>query len=405
MFSIGLALMTLAFLSTFLVVRYVTTPLRKLSQATTRIARGNFNTSVTVRGKGELGDLAENFNLMTGQIRKLFKNVSGEKEKLSRIVDTINDGLLLVDESGKVIMANLRFEGIIRGKNLKGSDYRESVFQKEIVQLIDKTIKTNKNYKTEIQMSGKVFFCQTIYYTYSKEVILTIHDVTGLKDLENMKKDLVANVSHELRTPLTAIKGYLETLRDEVKGDALRYVTIAERHTERLNNLVRDLLILSKLEDETQPIIFGKVKIENPLHNAMTLLEKKAREKKIKLNAKIQESLILEKGDAIQLEQLFINLIDNSIKYTEKGSVEINAHSTDDKVIITIQDTGIGIKPESIGRIFERFYVVDPSRSRNQGGTGLGLSIVKHIIANHGGHIDVESTPGTGSIFTLTFPV
>ncbi|MCD6155495.1 MAG: PAS domain-containing sensor histidine kinase, partial [Candidatus Atribacteria bacterium] len=213
----------------------------------------------------------------------------------------------------------------------------------------------------------------------------------------------VVNVSHELRTPLTAIKGYVETLEEEIEGDSKRYLDIIKRHTERLINIVADLLLLSELEEKGLTQIKEEVNLEKVVKDVFKIFDQKAKEKGLKLNLICEGNPVVE-GDAFKLEQMFINLIDNAIKYTERGEVLVYLKQTDEEVIVKVKDTGIGIPKEHLDRIFERFYVVDKSRSKKLGGTGLGLSIVKHIVLLHNGKIDVKSSPGEGTEFIITFP-
>jgi two-component system phosphate regulon sensor histidine kinase PhoR len=231
-----------------------------------------------------------------------------------------------------------------------------------------------------------------------------IYDLFEVKRLEKIKKDFVANVSHELRTPLTAIKGYAETLENEIKNpESKRYLEIIVKNTERLINIVTDLLTLSRLEEKQKTMTFEDVDIGGTMKNTVKIFEQQAAAKKLGITLEVPDDLAAVSGDALKIEQVFVNLIDNAIKYTETGGVTIRAGNENGAVKIEISDTGIGIPPEHIERIFERFYVVDKSRSRKAGGTGLGLSIVKHIMKLHGGTVTVQSAPAAGTKFTLYF--
>lgn len=218
-----------------------------------------------------------------------------------------------------------------------------------------------------------------------------------LKHMEQVRKDFVTNVSHEMRTPLTAIKGFAETLKDSVKGEEARYVDIIEKHSDRLINIVNDLLVLSNLESSKYKIEFADIMIDKVLDDVIKLFDDKIRKKNLKIEFKKNAPVKLIKADPFRLEQVFINIIDNAIKYTEKGGIYVEINQDKQDTTITIKDTGIGIKKEHLNRIFERFYVVDKSRSKNLGGTGLGLSIVKHIVNLHKGSIEVKSISSTAS--------
>lgn len=219
-----------------------------------------------------------------------------------------------------------------------------------------------------------------------------------------MKKSFVANISHELRTPLTAIKGFVETIEEEEEIKNTQYLEIIKRHTDRLMSIVSDLLLLSELEQPGNALEIGEVNLVNLAENILKVFEQGAKAKGLTLKLTVGQDLQPIQADPFKLEQMFINLLDNAIKYTEKGGVAISLTQADEKSIVEIQDSGIGIPGTHLPRIFERFYVVDKSRSKKLGGTGLGLSIVKHIVLLHGGTIDAESSLGTGTKFTIVLP-
>jgi two-component system phosphate regulon sensor histidine kinase PhoR len=211
-------------------------------------------------------------------------------------------------------------------------------------------------------------------------------------------------MSHELRTPLTAIKGFVETLEEEEEIKNVQYLEIIKRYTDRLMNIVNDLLVLSELEQTGSTLVLENVNLASLAENILKVFEQGSKEKGIQLKLVAGKDLKIIKADPFKLEQMFINLLDNAIKYTERGEVSIALKQTDSQSIIEISDTGIGIPASHLPRIFERFYVVDKSRSKKLGGTGLGLSIVKHIVLLHGGNIDVESSQGMGTKCTIVLP-
>jgi two-component system phosphate regulon sensor histidine kinase PhoR len=247
-----------------------------------------------------------------------------------------------------------------------------------------------------------------------KELIVVLFDITDFKRLEKIKADFIANVSHELRTPLTAIKGYTETLEEEAyesPEDQKHFLRIIKRHTDRLINIVSDLLVLSEVESrdslskENSANDLEEININELIKSSIDALRSKAAEKGIDVSFESEEEACKVKANRFLLEQMFINLIDNAVKYTsERGEVAIRVSSPDSQILTEISDTGIGIPKEHLPRIFERFYRVDKTRSRNLGGTGLGLSIVKHIVIMHGGRIEVQSEEGKGSKFSVTLP-
>jgi len=234
------------------------------------------------------------------------------------------------------------------------------------------------------------------------------NDITRLKRLENMRKEFVANVSHELRTPLSMIKGYVETLLDEQPPDqqtARQFVRTIQKHSNRLEALIDDLLTISALESQQTRLHFESASLHSIATDAISEFSKQARTKSISFAMEIPETFPRVEADIQRLNQVFSNLLDNAIKYTQSGGyIKISSKENKNDVEVCIADSGPGILPEHLPHIFERFYRVEKARSRELGGTGLGLSIVKHIIGVHGGRVWVESEPGKGSRFFFTLP-
>jgi two-component system phosphate regulon sensor histidine kinase PhoR len=397
------------FISLFitLILSYrLTKPVKELSSALRKVARGNFDTRMSLKTKHELKDLADSFNIMTEKIKTLLDELTLKKEELSSIISSIQIGFLVLDEKGKIVLSNESFQKFIKDTVLENKFYWEVLTLKssKLAELIKTTKEVNKNYNLEIEIEDKIFLCNITPLKSGKRIVVVLHDITGFKRLDRIKKDFVVNVSHELRTPLTAIKGYVETLEDEVEDSHKYYLEVIKRHTERLINIVHDLLLLSELEDDQIKLELNKINLNKLIKDVLKVFEQRAKEENIILKSQVGDNITLY-ADTFMIEQMFINLIDNAIKYTDKGVVEIIITHENKHVVIQIKDTGIGIPREHIARIFERFYVVDKSRSRKLGGTGLGLAIVKHIVFIHHGKIDVESTQGVGTRFTITLPI
>ncbi len=242
--------------------------------------------------------------------------------------------------------------------------------------------------------------------------ILVLHDLTRIRQFEAMRADFVANVSHELRTPLTAIRGYAETLQHGALSDperASEFVGVIQRHSERLTRLIDDLLALSDLELGRTEIRPRPLAVSEAVAAPIEMLQQKAKERGVGLNAEIPDDVPPIAADRDRLEQVLINLIDNAIKYSGAGSrVRVVARPVAENgrslVELAVCDDGVGIPEKDIPRLTERFYRVDRARSRELGGTGLGLAIVKHIVQAHGGSLGIESTLGRGTIVRVTFP-
>ncbi|MDY0043403.1 MAG: ATP-binding protein, partial [Syntrophales bacterium] len=243
-----------------------------------------------------------------------------------------------------------------------------------------------------------------------EKTMLVFHDVTRLKKLEKMRVDFVANATHEIKTPLTAILGFIETLKEGAIDDrkiALQFLQTIHNHAQRLNRLVDDLLTISDIELGETKISFEDISFVPVIEGILPIIELQASKKDITVKTELPEELPLVKADRDKVIQIFLNVLDNAVKFTDEGgTVSISAQDNGDgKVAVRISDTGIGIPKAEIPRLGERFYRVDKTRSREMGGTGLGLSIVKHLLMAHRGSMSIDSRPGRGTTISLFFPI
>jgi two-component system, OmpR family, phosphate regulon sensor histidine kinase PhoR len=347
-----------------------------------------------------------------------YEELSSERAEAQRqaLFNSMAEGFLLLDRHGRVqtINESLRdffgLEGDVRGKPIM------EVFRShELLELWEQVQQEGHFRRVELEFPGK----NARSFEVSAAVlpgrsggidggVFIFHDMTRIKQLENTRREFVANVSHELRTPLTLIKGFVETLIDGAKNDpetSDRFLKTIDKHTDRLTFLIEDLLTISQLESGQIVVNQQSVPLRNIADRVLEDLESRADERGISLDNQIPVDLLVL-ADADRLQQVFFNIVDNAIKYNRaQGSVTISARPRDNSSIETcIRDNGAGIPPDSVDRIFERFYRVDKARSREQGGTGLGLAIVKHIIQSHGGEVWLESELGSGSSFYFTLP-
>lgn len=403
--NITISVIAISFLISLIFYRGLLNPIRKLNSAISRLASGDFNTKIYLNNSGELQRLARNFNNMAEQINILFNELSTQKEELNSIILSIQEGLLVLNNEGKIILSNKSFMDFMQKDSIEGRFYWEIIREQKFDELIKKVMNERKDLSSEIKINDRILLCSANFLLSKEEIVLTLHDITNIKDLERIKRDFVANLSHELRTPLTSIKGFAETIEESIDENNKPYLEIIKRNTERLINIVRDLLLLSEMEKEGKLLDIEKLDLKSLTVNVMKIFEQQAKDKNLNLKLITEnESLIIE-GDAFKIEQMLINLIENAIKYTEEGEVNVSLKQKSEHAIIEVQDTGIGIPESHIPRIFERFYVVDKSRSKKFGGTGLGLSIVKHIVMLHNGRIKVESIYGSGTKFTIILPI
>jgi two-component system phosphate regulon sensor histidine kinase PhoR len=397
-----------AILVAILFSRQVARPVHDLARATRRMAGGDFGVRVASSSIHEMAELGRSFNEMVTRTSKLVGELSAEKTKLDAIMSSIHEGLLVIDGRGKASLWNRAFEEITGAAPRKGEQFWRFITEPDLADVIRSSLAGEIVRSREINLGDRIYQFRASAIPSSSELVITLHDVTEIAEVLRMKRDFVANVSHELRTPLTAIKGFAETLADAVDPESRNHVGIIQRNTDRLISLIADLQTLTELESrsldelELQDVDLGAV-----ARGTLTIFTQRLEDKGLSLEVDIPDGLPAMRGDPFRLEQVFINLIDNAISYTEKGSIEVSiGHDPDSgMLVLEVSDTGIGIQAEDRGRIFERFYVADKSRSRQQGGTGLGLSIVKHIVMLHGGEIRVDSRAGLGSVFRVTFPI
>jgi two-component system phosphate regulon sensor histidine kinase PhoR len=382
----------------------ISRPIKKIIAASRGVASGDFSMRVVLKNKDELRDLAESFNTMTSELKTFFTELATKKEELNSIISSVHEGLLVLDKSGKILMSNESMKKITENELIEGRFYWEVVRGSKFDELMNRVREKKESSSAEVELNEKIYLCSAAYLSSQELAVVTFHDLTEMKKLEKIKKDFVVNVSHELRTPLTAIKGFVETLEEGADKEKQNYLKIIKRNTERLIRIVEDLLSLTELEEKGVLWELEEVNLKELAENILIIFEQKAREKNLYLKLLADEKLPVLHADSFRLEQMFANLLDNALKYTEEGGVTIVLKTKENEVTIEVQDTGIGISAEHLPRIFERFYTVDKARSRKLGGTGLGLSIVKHIVLLHSGKIQVKSDVGLGTKFIVTLP-
>ena len=330
------------------------------------------------------------------------------------LFNSMLEGLLLLDRSRKIYLANRAFKNLFGIKaELRGKTVMEVLRLHELAELVERAEADKQVFDYELkvpELNERWLQVNAAVISNSagerEGTILVFHDLTRLKQLERTREEFVANVSHELRTPLSLIKGYVETLLDGARHNpevAEHFLRIIARNAERLDLLIQDLLTISALESGRVQLNLQPVHLHTVAEKVLADLKARAETKKVTLKNELPE--LTANADEGRLEQVLANLVDNAIKYgRQQGNVVVGGRNLDDKIEIFVQDDGPGIPAESLDRVFERFYRVDKARSREQGGTGLGLSIVKHIVQNHGGEVWARSEPGKGAVFFFTLP-
>ena len=390
-------------IAAFLFSSSVSRPIKELAALARRIGSGDFGARVFLKRSDELGSLARTLNDMAEQLGNSYTHLSRESEELNAIIYSLNEGLVVLDRTGTILRCNKSFEALADTECVSGKLYWEIFRNADFSQLLERVRRERQGTSGEMELADKTYVCNFTFLESGEKVVTIFHDITEIKKLGQIKKDFVVNVSHELRTPLTAIKGFIETMDSEVTPQGKHYLTIITRNTDRLIHIVTDLLLLSELEQKEE-LHLRKINLAVLVRDVLPIFEQRLKEKGLTVSLEAPEKLPPVHGDAFKLEQVFVNLIDNAVKYTENGTITLSLQPTDGRITVQVRDTGIGIPKQDLPRIFERFYVVDKSRSRKFGGTGLGLSIVKHIVLLHNGAIDIQSTEGVGTSVTFTLP-
>lgn len=334
---------------------------------------------------------------------------------LKNLVDSLTEGVLAVDSRQRIVLANPAVTALLNqpAAEALGKPLWEVVRHRELGELLDRAFHSGQGEKKELAFGpGPTLFevrSSPLRDAKGVGVVLTFHDVTPLRRLENLRKDFVANVSHELKTPLTALRAALETLLDGAVEDpdhARDFLQTAQDQTARLQRLIEELLNLSRLEHRSTAPVPAQCPAQEVAARVAKALEPMAKKNSVSLQLQFPEEPLLLPLAADELTQILFNLLDNALKFNcPGGKVVLQARREGDKGILEVEDTGIGIPPEEQSRVFERFYRADKARTTDQGGTGLGLAIVKHLVENRGGTVTVSSPHGKGSTFTVRFPL
>ncbi len=412
--SVALAILGSAALC-YLFARRTARPVVELISFADALRHGDLTRRTMRRDKGEIGQLAAALDSMADSLNRLITRTRQDRAQILAILSSMSEGVIATDTSQRILLSNeaaARLLGFSPVTSPAGRLLWETVRSQPILQATGEVLSSGKRRRLRVgPIEGR--HLDVIISTFPPEgqhegLVLVMHDSTEAVRYEDLRKEFVANVSHELRTPLSAIKGYAETLRDGAINDpdrAPRYLATIEKHVDQLTNLVDDLLNLSRLESLPGMPEMVQMDIGVVLQKAVEMLRPAAARKQQNIACHIAPSLPLARGSPEYMERAIANLLDNAIKYTpEGGSITASAREEHDHVIVEVTDTGIGIPAADLSRVFERFYRVDRSRSREMGGTGLGLSIVKHIAHVHHGSVSVTSQVGTGSTFQIKLP-
>ena len=401
----GALSLVVAIVFAMLFARAVSTPIVQLRDVARSLAAGDLHQRPALSAPGEVGDLALALHRLAEQMSARLSALQREEALMEGLIESLAEGMIAIDSHGQVVRVN--------------ESARRLLLLTDAVPFPGTQLPRARALRSAIQRSGEgtvaepaevVIGGRTILVTgrplEAGGSVLTLFDLTQLRRLELVRRDFVANVSHELKTPLTAIRGFAETLvDDDLPADQRRgFAETIRLNAQRMQRLVDDLLDLSRIESggwQPQP---DMIDVEAAVRAAFATVREAAAAKGIELRTEIAADADRAYADATAFQQMLGNLVENGVRYTPTGAVTVFTRRSANAVIVGVRDTGIGIPPEHLPRIFERFYRVDPSRAREAGGTGLGLAIVRHLTDAHGGKVTAESEPGRGTTITFSLP-
>ena len=409
--------LAVAIITTFLAIfiaRSTTRPLRELSDSVKRISSGEFSEKIVPSTRDEIGELTHNFNNMVDQLQIQYESMRQESQKLNSILQEMTDGVMIVDQNGRVQMMNPASEKLFSISIGKANNrsIAEVVRDYHLIEIWQRCRDTKENQVVSLDLPTKKLTLQAIATSMGTSMpdqyLLVFQDMTRLRQLETVRRDFISNISHELRTPLAALKALTETLQTSAIDDppaAKRFIHRIEKEVDSLSLIVSELLELSRIESGKVPLHLSVLSPEDILKPPIERLHLQAENSGLTISLHLDPELPKVLADPLRIEQVVVNLLHNAIKFTPPdGRIDLHVENdpTENRLIFSITDTGIGIAPEDLPRIFERFFKAD--RARSGGGTGLGLAISRHLVEIHGGKIWVKSQPKKGCTFYFTLP-
>jgi two-component system phosphate regulon sensor histidine kinase PhoR len=408
---IGLGVgLTLALVVTWAASGVLRRRIRAVADAAARYRAGDFSRSASDFGDDEVGLVAGTLDQTARDLGSRLAQMAREQAHMDAILTGMAEGIVLVNAAGRLVLTNPAVRSMLRlPDSSEGRHYTEVVRHPAIIEQLPAALGGRPPLPAEVQLdpdSRRTFMANVVVVAPARGGggVLVLHDITETRRADQVRRDFVANVSHELRTPLTAIRGYVEALSDTpLPADGRKFLEIIGRHSLRMERLVLDLLRLARLDAGQETLEYADCSVASLVGAVEHDMEPLLTARRQRLQVDLAPDAASVRGDPAKLHDVLRNLIENAINYGPEGSaIEVGSRRTDAGIALTVADRGPGIPAADLPRIFERFYRVDRSRTRDPGGTGLGLSIVRHIIELHGGRVQAANRPDGGAIFTVT---
>jgi two-component system, OmpR family, phosphate regulon sensor histidine kinase PhoR len=399
----GLVLLLATWFVAWLLSRALARPLLRIADAARDIAAGRATEFPEVRVP-ELAHQVDALRAMHHELERRFEDLRREREESRTLLEALTDGVLAADNRGDVTSTNAAARRLLGYDDTERLPPLGELFHDRAHRALMREVLTGAVVEGRELDLGDRTVMVSARPLKDGGTLLVFSDVTDLRRLETIRRDFVANVSHELKTPLTAIAGYAETLAAEASdSQAMGFAQTIVDNARRMQRLVDDLLDLSRIESGGWQPEPRMVAVEAAAREAWRPFAERASQRNIDLETATDSATV--NSDPEALRQIFTNLFDNALRHTPTGGrIHVAAQRKGTETVVRVTDTGSGIAAEHLPRIFERFYRVDPGRSRKEGGTGLGLAIVKHLVEAHGGRVEADSELGRGTTILLYFP-
>lgn len=395
---------------------------RRVAAAAARYEAGDFSQPTFDLGKDELGTIARTLDTSVRELGRRLEAVTSERARLTSVLGGMFEGVALIDAERRLALTNEAARQMLAiGDDMRGRVYKDVITDGDVVRLVGAALRGESPAPQEVRLAHApthTYVANAVRITHppaeagryalSDGAVLVLHDVTELRKSDQIRRDFVANVSHELRTPLTAIRGYVEALIDAppaTDADRRRFLEVIGRHTQRMERLVHDLLRLARLDAGQEAVALMDVTLDALIDDVAADMAPALTAKRQRIARAIAADAVTVPGDAGKLHDVLRNLVENASNYSPEDSViDIGAARDGDRIRLTVADRGPGIPEAELPRVFERFYRVDRSRTRDPGGTGLGLAIVRHLVELHGGTVSAARRSGGGTVVTVSLP-